>query len=486
LYQQIQPESGQPLRLPTRQTLALLVATVLNLAHKMKFNIYLLTLLLFLTSKALAIDISPQLELISPHPEHIQHIKNKYIVHEYQANHPPILYFKNNSNAIICMINKMDCTKNSRFILPINGNQPTLYRITFGNNQKIEEFSIQIFPDNFPKFKIEGQSALNKSIIFSQFSFNKNTTITTPSHLFILDPKGNILFYNSLPFLAFDFKPHLLKNKKYYSYLQAEQLSPKVTALGKRVILDENFNTVKTIPGPLDIHDFILIDLEWYICLRYELAQNTTGTFFINQRIEEYKNGKQIFQWDLNDLAKNNYFAINTTQHMFDKKLAIDQFHLNSIQLLPNNKMLISLGYDSGLVIDRKTKKIDWVIGGYNDQFGITEEMGTALHHTPFLDIEKQTLTAFDNSIIKKKSRVIEFTLDLKNKKIKKFDVIHDEGQFSAVMGSVEKHNNIYSIGFGSRDIGKFDFIEQTKDKRTMGISFSQKYSSTYRFYREL
>ena len=110
--------------------------------------------------------------------------------------------------------------------------------------------------------------------------------------------------------------------------------------------------------------------------------------------------------------------------------------------------------------------------------------MGTALHHTPVFDNEKQTLTAFDNAVLNKKSRVIEFSLDLKNKKIKKFDIIHDEGQFSAIMGSVEKHGDIYSIGFGSRDIGKYDFIEQTKNKRNMSISFSQKASATYRIYR--
>lgn len=430
-----------------------------------------------------AFDINADLELTSVSAENIEYSKSKITIMQYNAQHPPVLHFKN-KNSDFCQINKIDCTKDSKFTLPLNGNQPTFFKISYGNISKKTELNIQILPDHFPRFEVDGKSSIEKSIVFSQSTFGKETKITTPSHLFVLDPKGNISFYKSLPFLAMDFKPHLVRNKKYYSYLQIEQIMPGVTVLGKRVILDENFNTIKTIPGPLDIHDFILIDLDWYIVLRYELDQNGAGIYFINQKIEEFKNGQKIFQWDLNDLAKNNYFVVNTLRNFFNKKLAIHQFHLNSVQLLPENKMLISLGYESAIAIDRKTKKIEWAIGGYNDQFGVTAEMGTALHHTPVFDNEKQTLTAFDNAVLNKKSRVIEFSLDLKNKKIKKFDIIHDEGQFSAIMGSVEKHGDIYSIGFGSRDIGKYDFIEQTKNKRNMSISFSQKASATYRIYR--
>ncbi len=356
--------------------------------------------------------------------------------------------------------------------------------ISFLYKNKAKKINIHRLPKELPIIEIKGKSNLNQDFIFSWSPVQASTeNKSVYSYLFIFSPKGHLKFFRQLPYLVIDFKPHLIKNKLFYSYLKSSAYYPFVTIQGTRILFDKNMTFVREFPELLDFHDFKLLSDNWYIGITYELSQNALGKKFIQQSIIEVKNGKRIYEWNLNDYTKFNPFPNWKINSLFRGEYALQQYHLNSFQIL-GDFLLISLGFESIILINKKKKTVEWVLGGGSDQFGAVGELGSSLHHTPSLDLKTSTLTLFDNGLASRNSRILQYKLDFKNKKIKKFSIINTPSVFSLLMGSVNNVEDIYTIGYGTRDVGLTDIIEVQNNKNNMSFYFNYPTSGIYQVYR--
>lgn len=423
--------------------------------------------------------------LVNFDSRYIKLVGNEIFLNEYKTGQETQIEFTADFTGKNCLIGeKRVCgAKTSVSLGPLDLSKRTL-TITYHDKDKMRAFKINRLPKELPPIEIKGSSDLKKDFVFSWIpqKVNPHDTIEN-SYLFIFSPKGNLKFFRKLPYVAIDFKPHVLGDKLFYTYLKSSAFYPFVTLEGKRILFDQNMSFVKEFPELLDLHDFKLLGKDWYMAISYGISKNSLGKKFIQQSIIEVKNGKKIYEWSLDDFTKWNPFPNWKLNSFFREQYAIHQFHLNHFQIL-GNSLLISLGFESVIMINKEKKTVDWVLGGGSDQFGAIGDLGTSLHHTPNLDLKTSTLTLFDNGIDKKSSRVLEYKLDLKNKKIKKFSIIHTPSVYAVMMGSVNREGEIYTVGFGTRDVGKVDIAEIQNNKMNMSFYFNYPTSGIYQVYR--
>ena len=101
-------------------------------------------------------------------------------------------------------------------------------------------------------------------------------------------------------------------------------------------------------------------------------------------------------------------------------KADIDFLHINAVDYVAEKEaVLVSFRNISKLgLVDKNFKKLLWTLGSQRtDDFYISSKADQFNHqHTPFFT-GKDTIMLFDNSIVNKKSRVVEYRLDKKSNK---------------------------------------------------------------------
>ncbi|MGE3609712.1 MAG: arylsulfotransferase family protein [Bacteriovoracaceae bacterium] len=405
--------------------------------------------------------------------------------YEYKLNQLPQIEFSTEFPGTDCRLGKKIVCRSNAVVSfnEIEKNNSTLV-LSYKKGRESIEFKFHRLPKNFPAMLIKGKSHLNQDFVFSWVPQKVDPQeMSEFSYLFIFSPEGKLKYFRYLPFIAIDFRPHVLGKRIYFSYLKSSAYYPFVTIEGKRELFDERMVFIKEFPELLDFHDFHLFDKDWYMGMTYTISQNKLGRKYLQQSIVEIKNGKKVFEWTIDDYMKLNPFPDWKLYSLFRGQTVVQQFHLNHIQVL-GEYLLVSLGFESIVMLHKKTKKISWVLGGGSDQFGAVGELGTTLHHTPNLDLKTSVLTVFDNGMNKQLSRIIQYGLDLKNKKIKKFSLMNIPSVYASMMGSVNQQNNIYTIGFGTRDKGEVDILEVENNKPNISFYFKYPKSGIYQVYR--
>jgi hypothetical protein len=111
--------------------------------------------------------------------------------------------------------------------------------------------------------------------------------------------------------------------------------------------------------------------------------------------VQEYdlRTGKLLYNWDAFDHISphESYASLPTNGFPWDA------YHVNSIELLPGGKFLVSMR-DTWAVylVDIKTGKIEWTLGGRHSDFKLGPQAGFTWQHDVVLH-RNSTLTMFDD-----------------------------------------------------------------------------------------
>jgi arylsulfate sulfotransferase len=298
--------------------------------------------------------------------------------------------------------------------------------------------------------------------------------------IMVYDKAGNVVKQFDAGSTTMDFKKWTLPDGKVrYSFLKYDPTLYHVYNVGynagKIVILNENFqeiNRLSLLPygfhtennnPALDGHDFILLADNHYIGMAYVEKQvsnipkelttlPTCGV--IAPIIQEVKDGKVIWEWDGTEEPEMYRTSVEGNDYRTGR-LTQDYAHINSINIDPkdNNLILSFRNMNQVMKLERYTGKIIWRLGGGNSDFAMTEEQKfLRQHHAHFL-ADGKTMILFDNGDSKERpySRVVEFVLDEKNRKITGYKSMYlPDRSFSQYMGSVEKTDSSYFVGLGN------------------------------------
>ena len=311
-----------------------------------------------------------------------------------------------------------------------------------------------------------------------------------------MNGNGDIVFYG-YRLATYDFKPHLINGKLYYTVICSDAAFTQDNVKAYALVLNDKYaivDKVNFLDGtlgmpenqPLDIHEFRMIDVGHYIIESYVQKRVTNipstvenyspfGSRVIAAVVQEIKDGKLIFQWDSTEHEELYALSEQNNDYTNSVRYYEDYAHINSVEIDPtDNNLILSLrNMSTVLKIDRTTGEIIWILGGSGDQFGLTDDQKFSAQHYARIS-PRGTITVFDNGMVmpagepnpfvdKYNTRVVEYKLDEKNKKLVEFREYSVPGTSSPIMGSAElidPQTDTFLIGWGGRRAGTPLFSE--------------------------
>ncbi|MCD6062779.1 MAG: hypothetical protein K0R82_690 [Flavipsychrobacter sp.] len=237
----------------------------------------------------------------------------------------------------------------------------------------------------------------------------------------------------------------------------------------------------------LDVHDFILLSDDHFITLSYyeRVVKNipahlhpVAGVRVVSPILQEVKEGKVIWQWDATRYPE--LYEISVEENKFDDTSAAwDYLHVNSVSIDPKDDHLIMSFRNASQVVKlhRRTGEILWKLGGKKSDFAVADSMVfLRQHHARYVD-GGRSLMLFDNGDekIRKTSRVVEFELDEKNKRITGFRQFTLPGVFVPYSSSVQKIGDRYFIAAGNTNLileYNYKTDEKTFEKKLESASY--------------
>lgn len=287
----------------------------------------------------------------------------------------------------------------------------------------------------------------------------------------------------------------MIQGKVFYSYEKVFWDLKSSIVQGARTILNDKFEIIHLISREIDPHEFHLIDLDHYVVLEAPSNRLKSGITYSDRRIREYDHGQKIFDWGLSDFMEELGWpaVLGSYLQSTHSETVTELMHLNSFQLIDKNRMLVSLGSNGIVCLDRQTKKILWVFGGLSDEFGLTFDEQLPFIHTPSFNPSTKKITVFKNSSFDENrevftpATVVEYELDLEHKKVIHSKVIRNGGEITVIRGSVQvTGQQVYSINYGTNDMTPQNtFVERQGDKDNMSIQIKDKNIEVYRIYRQ-
>lgn len=175
---------------------------------------------------------------------------------------------------------------------------------------------------------------------------------------------------------------------------------------GEVLVVDQHYRRVAALkakaPWIISLHDAQIVGTHiWVTVYRYVRNQNlkryggsSKGTLY-DAGVQEYDltTGNLLYTWDALKsvpLADSQQPASTQTA----PGSAWDAYHLNTVQVLPSNQILISMRNTwAGYLIDTTTNRIVWTLGGRHSSFKIAPNARfTWQHHMQLLPNDELTL----------------------------------------------------------------------------------------------
>lgn len=417
-----------------------------------------------------------------------------YTLSEYHRSRPPEVRLAPGATLIACHWQGRECGP-SPWVLSLGGPVPqkdreTRFQLTYRWKGKVRRFELDVLSDNFPYMTQTGHSVLALPLIFSVTSPSSEKKQNT-CHLVILSSEQELVFYRQLPIVCTDFRPHQTNDGLLYSYQEVQEGVADVGLFGSRIILSDDMRVLKRIEDTYDGHEFILLSLDHWIGMEVQLDRLSGGAVYLDKRLRERKNGAIVFDWGVSDFIKQTKSegVCLATLGKFKNEMVVDLVHMNSIQVLSEDEWLVGLGHSGLGVLSKRTHRLDWILGGFADQFSLTAEQASIFVHTPSFNVRESALYLFSNRGAGKldgaaPARILSYKLDVPQRRVTAFSVLRDRGEVVRQMGALQVEGDVLSISFGSAEKATHNFVEMKGATDTWSLSFNGPGTVVYRFYR--
>jgi hypothetical protein len=249
----------------------------------------------------------------------------------------------------------------------------------------------------------------------------------------ILDNRGRVVWFHPLSTHGVsDFKRQHYRGKPVLTWWRGR--APMGVGSGYYAIYDNRYHQVAQVRAGHgltgDIHEFLITpDNKALFTVYHQLHVDLTpyggpkeGRIFdgIVQEVD-IPTGRVLFEWhSYPEVGLDESYAPPPKESDGSKAAPWDYFHVNSIDVEPNGKFLISArNTDAIYELSRSTKKILWRLGGKKSDF----KMGPGTNFEWQHDARRQadgTITVFDNGAIppvEKFTRILRLRVDTSTKR---------------------------------------------------------------------
>jgi Arylsulfotransferase (ASST) len=200
-----------------------------------------------------------------------------------------------------------------------------------------------------------------------------------PGGPMIIDPRGNLVWFDDLapPDVATNFRPERFAGHEVLTWWQGT-VTTQAFGNGVGVIADGSYRTLRTVRAgngyPTDLHEFVITRsgdalFTVYSPVMVHLPGTPAGARSplldsIVQQVD-IRTGLVVWEWHALGhipLADSYATAANSADY--------DAFHINSIQPLAGNRLLVSARDTSAVyLVNRATGRIQWTLGGKASSF---------------------------------------------------------------------------------------------------------------------
>jgi EmrB/QacA subfamily drug resistance transporter len=224
----------------------------------------------------------------------------------------------------------------------------------------------------------------------------------------IIDNRLQPVWFKPVPQkdLASNLALQTYNGKPALSWWQGTITNTGETLTGEDVVVNQHYQRVATLRGKNGwvptVHEMIIQGNHAWVTVNKNLPMDLSkygGAYngaMIDAAVQEYnlKTGKLLYTWDaLKHISLNDSQATLPTNGF-----PWDAYHINSIQLLPGGRMLVSMR-DTWAVylVDIKTGKILWTLGGRHSNFKFAPGADFSWQHDVRAYSGSKLLTMFDD-----------------------------------------------------------------------------------------
>jgi hypothetical protein len=280
-----------------------------------------------------------------------------------------------------------------------------------------------------------------------------------PNGLMILNPAGQLLWWRQLPenYAAGALELTSYEGKTALSWWQG-RVTEVANGEGEGIIANTNYETIATVKAgngyAEDIHEFNVtpegtayIDAYTAVCTPTCSEATPPVQEGVIQEIDIHT-GLVMWEWHAMSEVPTSASEVIPSAGVFDA------YHLNAVQLLPENKLLVSMRDTSAIYeIDKNTGAILWTLGGKKNQFKLSAGLEFFFQHDAKLEGNK--LSLFGNEAgppVHGLSRGLVLHLNIAGKKARLArEFKRPEKTLAPSEGSVQplKHGDVM-VGFGA------------------------------------
>jgi hypothetical protein len=197
-----------------------------------------------------------------------------------------------------------------------------------------------------------------------------------------------------------DLRQQTYNGKPVLTYWKGVVTNTGASTSGEVDIVDQHYRNVGKItaaaPWIISVHDAVISDGNlWVTVYRNVPGQNlspyggSASGIVYDSGVQEYsiKTGKLLYTWDaLNPGGTPNVPLSQAQQHAppaaAPAGTAWDAYHINSVQVLPGNQILVSLRNTwAAYLINTKTNQTIWTLGGNASTFKVAANAAFAWQH---------------------------------------------------------------------------------------------------------
>jgi Arylsulfotransferase (ASST) len=209
------------------------------------------------------------------------------------------------------------------------------------------------------------------------------TTVTInpvgPGGPMIFDGSGRLVWFRQLkpPEVAANLRLQRYKGRPVLTWWEGT-VTPSAFGVGGGVIANRSYNVIKVVHSgngyPMDLHEFELTPdgdalFTVYSPIRVHLPGTPEGTLspLLDAIVQEVdiKTGLVVWEWH-----SYGHIPLETSQATPQNSASYDAFHINAIQDLKKDRVLISARDTSAIYkVDRATGGILWTLGGKGSSF---------------------------------------------------------------------------------------------------------------------
>ena len=375
--------------------------------------------------------------------------------------------------------------------------------IEITNDEGTADYTINLMPSTLPDYTTEGESQTDGDYYLTTYDEEVN-------YIFKLDNQGNLIFYKETGDNALDFrKQYNSDGEVRYTYLQyLENTFCGIEAInpGCVVVMDENYTVIDELyyqasDGEeimIDPHGFIYIDDGHYILTAYEdivvedipedLGAQDDSAYLAVLYVQEVQDSEVLWEFCSQDYEEFLYATAMVTWDASTDE-CYDYMHFNSMYIDNDDNLLISCrNIDSIIKVSRQTGELIWILGGSEDEFGLTEDQLFSRQHS-IIVTDDGSYMLFNNANTQVSegktdvSSIVKLKVDEETMTVTEYSETDTEF-YSNYMGAIrelDSESGIYLYSAGGNyleGIPEYSMIEYSE---TEGYLFTFRFDEGYR-----